>query len=48
MIRVYQGVRPTGKPPDAFEFWPAYVRTWSLADRLMEAAWSLMARLVLR
>jgi len=24
------------------------VRTWSLADRLMEVAWSLMARLVLR
>jgi hypothetical protein len=47
VIRVYQ--KADGKAARyAFEFWPAYVRTWSPADRLMGAAWSLMARFVLR
>jgi len=48
VFRVYQGVRPVGKPPDAYEFKRPFVRTRSLLDWMGELGWDFMVRFVLR
>jgi hypothetical protein len=47
-FRVYQGIRPTGKPPDAYEFSRPYVRGRSLIDLAGEIGWDVVARVVLQ
>jgi len=39
VFRIYQGIRPTGKPPDSYVFRRPYVRTRSIKDRLGEVGW---------
>ena len=39
VFRVYQGVRPTGRAPDTYEFQTNYVRQRSWTDWLWELAW---------
>jgi len=46
-FRVYQGIRPTGLPPDSHEFERGYVRKRSLRDWLGEKGWNVMARHIL-
>ena len=45
VFRIYQGVRPTGLPPDTYEFKRPYVRTRTLEDRLGEVGWDAMKKL---
>ena len=45
---MYQGIRPTGLPPDSHEFERGYVRKRSLRDWLGEKGWNVMARHILR
>ena len=46
LFRVYQGVRPTGLPPDAYEFErPGYKRQRDLRDLLGEVGWDLLKKL---
>ena len=46
--QVYQGIRPTGKPPDTYEFERPYVRGRSLVQRVGEIGWNIVARCVLQ
>ena len=44
-FRVYQGIRPTGLPPDDYEFTrPSFVRQRSAADWVGEAGWDALKR----
>ena len=45
-FRVYQGIRPTGLPPDAYEFKRPYVRTRSFLDRVAELGWDALRHTV--
>ena len=46
LFRVYQGVRPTGLPPDAYEFErPGYKRRRDMRDLLGEVGWDLLKKL---
>jgi len=48
-FRTYQGIRPTGKTPDHYEFnRSSFVRHRSLADWAGEVGWDAMARVILR
>lgn len=47
-MQVYQGIRPTGKPPDAYEFKRPYVRERSFMQRVGEIGWNFVARCVLQ
>ncbi|KAL1510990.1 hypothetical protein AB1Y20_005815 [Prymnesium parvum] len=47
VFRVYQGIRPTGLPPDTYEFSRPYTRTRSVSDWLHEKMWDVLARTVL-
>jgi len=43
-FRIYQGVRPTGLAPDAYEWRREYTRTRSAADIANELAWDAVRR----
>jgi hypothetical protein len=44
VFRVYQGVRPSGIAPDAYEWKREYVRKRSAIDWAQEKAWNLLVR----
>ena len=44
VFRVYQGVRPTGLPPDAYEMARPYKRTRSAKDWFNELGWDLLIK----
>lgn len=49
VFRTYQGIRPIGKTPDAYEFnRSSYVRRRSLADWAGEVGWDAMTSFILR
>ena len=47
VMRVYQGVRPSWKEPDAYEFARPYIRQTSRAERLGQLGWDLIKRWLL-
>lgn len=44
VFRVYQGIRPTGLPPDAYEFERPYKRSRTVQERMGEVGWDLLKR----
>ena len=46
VFRVYQGIRPVGLAPDAYEFKRKYIRTRSAADRLDEVSWDAVKHIL--
>ena len=44
VFRVYQGVRPTGVPVDAYNWTTPYERTRTVTDVAMELAWDVARR----
>jgi hypothetical protein len=45
-FRVYQGVRPTGKAPDSYEWRRDYKRTKTCTEWMQEKTWDVMVRFV--
>ena len=46
LFRVYQGVRPTGVPPDNYTYTRPYVRNMTTVERLEARAWDAMVKVL--
>ena len=46
LFRVYQGIRPTGVPPDDYAYTRPYVRNMTKAERLKARAWDVVVKVL--
>ena len=46
LFRIYQGIRPTGVPPDNYTYTRPYVRNMTKAERLKARAWEVMVKVL--